>query len=406
VPSNRWMLPLCLASLLWAFSFGLNAPLASLWMQDALSTQIEEANRIKTLIGLNTSCYYLGIAVAACAVPWLMRRCGYRALSAGMVMSGVTCAAFPWPEEITGWFAVRFLNGMAGALSLIPLETYINHTSTPNRRAQNFGYYAFCIALGMGLGTLVGTQMYTTLPQTAFFVGGIAALLATVVVMLWKPELSHALDEIHEQAPLRITRNFLSFGSGWSQGFLEGGMVALLPIYLLAVGFSDNGMSWLMSGLMIGVILAQVPVAWLADKLGRTMVLAGCHFVALAGIGFMMIPAGTAWLAFWLFVVGACSGAFYPLGLALLGERVPPRGLARATAWYLAINCLGSLTGPMVAGYAMDHLGQDTLFLTGGAAVALVLAIWIASEVARFRVRRLRSFRLAGLKEGPLTQAA
>ncbi|HEV3236482.1 MAG TPA: MFS transporter [Gemmataceae bacterium] len=404
--SNRWMLPLCLASLLWAFSFGLNAPLASLWMQDALSNRVEESNRVQTLIGLNTSFYYLGIAVAACAVPWLMRRRGYRALAVGMVMSGVTCAAFPWPGDLTGWFAVRLLNGMAGALSLIPLETYINHTSSPERRAQNFGYYAFCIALGMGLGTLVGTQMYPTLPRTAFSIGGVAGLLAAVVVLIWKPEMTHALDEIHDQAPLRLSRNFLSFGSGWSQGFLEGGMVALLPIYLLAVGFSDDGMSWLMSGLMIGVILAQVPVAWLADKLGRTIVLAGCHLIALMGIGLLMIPLGTAWLAVWLFVVGACSGAFYPLGLALLGERVPPRGLARATAWYLAINCLGSLTGPMVAGWAMDQFGRDTLFITGGAAVALVLGAWLITEVGRRRVRRLRSLRRADPKQRSIKQAA
>jgi MFS family permease len=392
------MLPLCLASLLWAFSFGLNAPLASLWMQDAGST--------KTLIGLNTSAYYLGIAIAACAVPWLMRRGGYLALFAGMVSSGLTCALFPWSGGLNGWFVVRVVNGMAGALSLIPLETHINHTSSPQHRARNFGYYAFCIALGMGLGTLAGTQLYGSAPRTAFSLGGIAAILGGLVVLAWKPEVTHALDEIHDKAPLRLTRNFLSFGSGWSQGFLEGGMVALLPIYLLAVGFSEDGMSYLMSGLMVGVILAQVPVAWLADKLGRTIVLAACHVIALLGIGLLMFPLGTVWLASWLFVVGACSGAFYPLGLALLGERVPPRGLARATAWYLAINCLGSLMGPMVAGFAMDRLGQDTLFLTGGGAVALVLAAWIVSEVGRARIRRLRALRQADSKERSIKRAA
>ena len=132
-----------------------------------------------------------------------------------------------------------------------------------------------------------------------------------------------------------------------------------------------------MSGLMIGVILAQVPVAWLADRLGRTAVLAGCNLVALFGIACLMISGGNGWLALCLFAVGACSGAFYPLGLALIGERTPPAGLARANAWYLAINCAGSLTGPFIAGVAMDHLGQHAMFLAGGCAVLLVLITWL-----------------------------
>ncbi len=377
---SRWLVPLCLASLLWAFSFGLNASLAPLWMQGAGWND--------TLIGLNTSAYYLGIALAAGAVPWLMRRWGRRALVLGMVASGVTAGAFPWGGGLLGWFALRALNGVAGAVSLIPLETYVNRNSAPERRAQMFGYYAFCVALGMALGTLVGLQLYAAAPHVAFLLGGAAALLGGGVVLGWRPGFPAAAEEGHGRTPLELGRNFLSFGSAWSQGFLEGGMVALLPIDLLATGLSEGAVSWLMSGLMVGVILAQVPVAWLADRLGRLTVLAGCNAVALGGIACLLVPAGTAWLALWLFAVGACSGAFYPLGLALLGERLPPAGLARANAWFLAINCAGSLTGPAVAGAVMDLFGRGALFLAGGGAVGLVLAGWGAAALLRLRGRR------------------
>jgi MFS family permease len=376
----RWLVPLCLASLLWAFSFGLNAPLASLWMQDAGCND--------TLKGLNTSAYYLGIALAAGAVPWLMRGFGHRALLAGMLASGVTAAAFPWGGGLFGWFALRAVNGVAGAVSLIPLETYVNRNSAPERRAQTFGYYAFCVALGMALGTLAGLQLYPLAPRVAFLLGGAAALLGAVVVLAWKPAFPAGGEEGHCRTPLDFRRNFLSFGSAWSQGFLEGGMVALLPIYLLSTGLSEGAVSWLMSGLMVGVILAQVPVAWLADRLGRVAVLAGCNAVALGGIACLMVPAGTAWLALWLFAVGACSGAFYPLGLALLGERLPAAGLARANAWFLAINCAGSVTGPAVAGHVMDRFGRGAMFLAGGAAVGLVLVGWGAAALRRRKPAR------------------
>src|SRR5262249_34478440 len=94
--------------------------------------------------------------------------------------------------------------------------------------------------------------------------------------------------------------------------------------------------------------------------------------------GLACIPAvrGPFAIAALLFAAGACSGAFYPLGLALLGERLPASDLARANAWYLAINCAGSLCGPVLAGTAMDWFGQEALFPAALIAVLLVVAAW------------------------------
>ncbi len=130
-----------------------------------------------------------------------------------------------------------------------------------------------------------------------------------------------------------------------------------------------------MGGLFLGVILIQVPVAWLADRLGRLRVLLACHLVLLAGLACLPWCVQLSGIATWLFVVGACCAAQYPLGLALLGERVPPSGMARANAWYLASNCAGSLSGPVLIGLAIDSFGPRALFAAGGAAVVLVLVL-------------------------------
>jgi MFS family permease len=366
--SFRWLAALCLASVMWAFSFGVNAPLASLWMKQAGCSE--------ALIGLNTGVYYLGIALTAAAVPWAMRRLGPGALLAGMAGSAVTAAAFPWGGGLPGWFALRLLNGAAAALSLVPLETFVNRNSPEHSRARNFGIYAFSIALGMALGNVTALQLAEDASRLAFLLGGLAAALGTVVVLLWRPVTPADPELVGEKGALHLGRDFLAFSSGWAQGFLEGGMVAFLPIYLLAVGLSHDAVSWLMGGLMIGVILAQAPLAALADRLGRAAVLAGCNAVALLGISCLLWTGGTAWLAFWLFVVGACSGALYPLGLALLGERTDPAGLSRAGACFLAVNCGGSLVGPIVAGAAMHLFGREALFVSGGGALLIVLGGW------------------------------
>jgi MFS family permease len=367
-PTPRWLPSVCAAGLCWAFSFGAGAPLASLLLQDAGSS--------RTVIGLNTGVYYLGIALASLAVPRLLRRSGRGTLVAGMIASGVTVAWFPWAGSLAGWHLLRLLNGFAGAMSLIPLETMVNRVSEPENRSRNFGYYAFCVASGIALGTAIGVQMYAVTPRAAFALGGVSALIAAFLVWRWLPWPAQEEERQEVETPLAFGPNFLSFGSAWSQGFLEGGMVGLLPVYLLAVGLSEAGVGWLMALIMIGVIVFQVPVAWLADRLGRTFMLLTCYLLTGLSLAVLSYGVPLLWLSVCLFLAGACSSAFYPLGLSILGERTPAKALARASAWFLGINCVGSLVGPVVCGLAMDHLGKHAIFGAGEAAVLLILVLW------------------------------
>jgi len=365
----RTLLVLCLVSAGWAFSFGLGAPLASLWLSDAGCSD--------RLVGLNTGVYYLGIAVTAIAVPRLMRRRGRGCPALGFVLSGVTVMLFPWGASLFGWFMLRLLNGIGGAMSLIPLETYVNRHSPAEQRSRNFGFYAVAIAVGWALGNLLGLQMYDSAARWAFLLGGAVTVAAVPLLWLYLPWPDEPAAQRGERVPIPWRRSLLSFGSGWSQGFLEGSMVSLLPIYLLFLGLSKEEVSWLTSGIMIGVILFQVPVAWLADLFGRVRVLLACHVVVLAGLIALPFCFGHILLPICLFLIGACSGAFYPLGLALLGEQVREAALARASACYLALNCLGSLIGPTVTGYVMDSYGRGALPASGIVACLAVLAAWL-----------------------------
>jgi MFS family permease len=131
----------------------------------------------------------------------------------------------------------------------------------------------------------------------------------------------------------------------------------------------------LVGGLFAGVILCQVPLAWLADRLGRLYVLLACHGLLLASLFSVHRGPGTLLLAVSLFVLGMCCGALYPLGLALLGDRVPAAELSRANAFYLASNCAGSLSGPVLSGLVIGRFGEPAQFLAGIAAVLAVLTL-------------------------------
>jgi MFS family permease len=366
---------LSLASLGWAFSFGLGAPLASLWLRDAgLSARS---------IGLNTSIYYLGVALAAPLVPWLMRRANRSCVIAGMLIDAITTAVFPWCHGALAWHLLRLAGGVGTALSLIPMETLVNHDAPPEHRARDFGVYAFCVALGIALGSVIGLPLYPISPRLAFALGGLVTLLAIGFAWLALPPRADQEPTSGEDCALPVRAGVLSLGTAWVQGFLEGGTITFLSIYLLSLGFNETGVSGLMGGLFAGVILAQLPLAALADRVGRLRVVLLCHALVLAGLVCVPFTGPAPLLAGWLFILGASCGALYPLGLALLGERIPAAGLAKANAWYLASNCAGSLSGPVLIGLAIDAFGLYAQFAAGIIAVALVIASWLILSAKR-----------------------
>jgi len=123
------------------------------------------------------------------------------------------------------------------------MESLINRHAPPEHRARDFGYYAFTVALGIALGTLLGVPLYPVAPRAAFVLGGCINLIAAGIMQGWL-RWPHLEDERQEKrAPLVLNRHFLSFGSAWSQGCLEGAMVALLPVYLLAIWLAETRLS-------------------------------------------------------------------------------------------------------------------------------------------------------------------
>jgi MFS family permease len=377
---TRALLLICAASALWGFNFGVGAPTASLWLRDHGSCD--------SVIGLNTAVYYLGIALTAPLVPGLMRRWGRGCLIVGMIAAGVTLALFPWGDGHLGWFALRWLNGVAAAMSLIPMETEVNHSAPPEHRSRNFGVYAVCMAVGIAAGQWAGLQLYADTPRLAFLLGGVPALFAAILIGLCRAAFVPPPQGRREFPELALRRNVLSFGSAWSQGFLEGNMVGHLPVYLLFLGMNEDAASWVVAGIMLGVIVSQVPVAWLADRFGRARTLLGCYAATALALAVMPFCGPSMGLVAALLTAGACSTSFYPLGMTLLGDRVPDSAIARGNARFLAFNCLGSLVGPAIAGAAMDLFGKRALFVAGEGAVLLVLVVWLAQQY-RHRQRRV-----------------
>jgi MFS family permease len=370
-------LPLiCGCAAAWAFNFGLATQLTTLWLKDL--------GHSNTAIGLNQACYYFGLALVVTLVPALMRGWGAWCSVAGMALSGASIALFPFAGGLAGWYGLRILSGAAGALSLIPLETYISRGARPEHRSRNFGCYALALTLGGGIGLGLGPNLFEPGARLPFGLAGAVVLLAGLAFCAYQSSPSASAAARVAGASRNAARSFLSYGTAWSQGFLEGGMLAFLSLYLLSLGLSAESAGFMLGASMVGILLFQVPVGWLGDRVGRTAALLGCYAMVLAGLAVLPTCAPGLWLIVWLFLLGGCSGAFYPLGMALLGDRESETGVAKAYAWYMILEAVGSQLGPPLMGVARDWWGEAAMFAVGETAVVLVLLAWV---VVRFVTR-------------------
>ncbi|MBI3410543.1 MAG: MFS transporter [Planctomycetes bacterium] len=389
----RRLLVICFTSAGWAFSFGVGTQAVTHWLNAHGASNF--------VIGLNHSTYYLGIALASLLVPGLTRRFGAGCAPTGMMLAGLSLVLFPWSTGAPWWFGLRFLAGVAGALSLIPLEAQVSRESDPAQRTRNFSFYAVALTLGGAAGICAGLHFYEINPTLAFSLGGCAPILSAAVLVRALKQ-SNPATAFKPRGAVAWSDNFLSYGTAWCQGFLEGGLVAFLSLYLVSLGMSKDAAGLQMGVTLVGVIAFQVPVAWLADRVGRTPMLLTCY--AMVAIGLAALPwLQLSWaLAVCLFFLGAWSGAMYPLGLALLGDRLPEASLARAYAWYMAMECVGSQLGAAAMGEARDRWGQESMFWVGFAAVLGVVAAWVVV----LGVQRWRTWRSPACKVESERQAA
>jgi MFS family permease len=135
-----------------------------------------------------------------------------------------------------------------------------------------------------------------------------------------------------------------------------------------------------LSVFVIGNVLLQWPIGWLADHADRRAVLAGCTLAsALLVIVLSQVPAQSLAVLAVIGLWGGLSFAIYPVGLALLGLRFGAGDMARANTAFSMLYIVGGLVGRPLAGAAMDAFGDPGLGWTlavfyGFAGVTALLA--------------------------------
>jgi len=359
-------------------AFGYSLPLLAIIM--------ERQGISATLIGLSAASESAAILLFGPFVPRIFGILGLRgAMFVATLISSLALGALAFSDPLYAWFPIRFVLGGAIFLVLIASDIWVTQGASPARRGRMVAVYGTTITGGMAVGSLLVPVVGTT-GQFPIYVGA-AILVAAILPLLIAYGPAPTMEQTGRLRALALILAMpVLFVAVLAFGVIHSGAISLLPILGLHLGLTVQISSLLVTAFVIGSIVLQFPIGWLADYIERMHMLLACAFAG--GIAAIILPfsIGTDWLM-WvsLFVIGGTVVSLYTIPLTILGDRYRGGELAAAVSLIAMTLAVGSTFGPLIGGGAIeawDPYGLN-LVIIGAYCMVLVLALVLG-------IRRLR----------------
>jgi len=338
-----------------------------------LALILENRGTSTGLIGLNAAMTPLGIIVSSPFIPMLTRRMGaWFMCVASLCLAAVLLVLLGVFRDVMIWFPLRFLLGVANTVIFITSEAWINQLAEPGIRGRTIGLYTTIAAAGFALGplalALIGSQGW--LP---FLVGVAGILMALPFVVMAREHLPEfngkekaSVFSFFSLAPLLLLAVVAA-------ALFDQVVMSLLPIYGLRHGATEATGSLMLTVLIVGNVLLQIPIGWLADRFSRRYLLSWLAFATVAGcILLVWWIEGSTLIWPMLFVWGAVAFGTYTIAMIDLGDRFSGALLLAGNSAFGVMWGLGGIIGPSVSGVVMDLVGPEGLPLTLGVVFAIL----------------------------------
>lgn len=330
------------------------------------------------LNGLSASAQMIAVLAIAPLGPRLIGWLGtVRVIAFGIVGMLIALALLPVFDNIWLWFPIRFFLGFASELIFTGGDIWIIQLARDRTRGRLLGVYGMFLHAGFALGpltiVLVGTDDWT-----ALYLGMGVIVFGLVPIYLARGNA----PKIHGKPRARLL-HFLRVApslmiAGLMFGLIDSSTLTLLPVYGIEKGLDAEASALLLTMFVLGSVIGQVPIGWLADHVDRRRLLAGCVFLSMVSISAIPFVIGNlplTWLV--MMALGISLGSFYVIAMAMIGVRFKGADLVGVNASFVFLWGIGGVIGPFFSGSAMDGMGPEGMPLVGATFCALFLGFLI-----------------------------
>lgn len=273
---------------------------------------------------------------------------------------------------------LRGIGGIGSAMFTVSAMTLLLRSVTPDIRGRATGFYQGGFLLGSMTGPAVGGLLAAiSLTAPFFFYAGTLAVAGTVGLALLRRHRDHLSAESHLatiglRQVLRDPRFQAACTSNLAQGWTSSGVRSTL-VPVLVVEVLHRTASW--TGIAFAVAsvaqtLAIGPAGRFVDTVGRRPAMVGGGLLAGLSIAAVPFAPNIEVLMAVLCCYGVAAAFLGTAPAAAVGDAAGGRS-GTAVAIFSMCADIGSIVGPLVAGFLADRVSYPVAF---GVGALLILA--------------------------------
>lgn len=350
LPAGLWRVMMGTALVVLSFSL----------LNPVLAVRLQTAGVSNTAIGSFAMLSFVSVALLIPVVPHLFAKVGVgRAYRLGLGLELIACLGYLLTDSYALWCALGLMSGVGAAAAWNATEALIAHNVPATHRGRLTGFYQAILGAGMALGPfLPGLLGLGPLQANAVAAAGLALGLSLTLV----PAVSQlkAMHEDREPMGLIAAWRFRP-GLVWAAvvgGVFEVGLGTITTAYGSEIGLNLAAATSIAGALGMGSFALQYPLGWLADHVAsRRLFAIGAGVLALSGVAFAFATQWPALIWVCATLWGAMGGALYTLSMIRVAHDFADSSALAGTSAMIAGYTVGGSLGPLISGWAFDHVG-------------------------------------------------
>ncbi|WP_375261278.1 MFS transporter [Palleronia sp.] len=326
-------------------------------------------------LGLLGTGWAVGYVLGCMFTSSLVSRVGHvRAFSALAAVAAISVLASAIYVTPVAWILLRGLCGFCFAGAAMIVESWLADKSPAETRGRVFGVYTMVNLVASTAGQLmliVGDPAGFVL----FAAAGIFYALSLVPTAVSTSSNPDALVQVRLDLPGLWRNSPVAVFAVFFVGVSNASFGAMAPVFADRIGLRLDTIALFSSVPILAGAIAQIPVGILSDKMDRRIVLVGIALVALcADLAFFFLQPTAAWpnLVLAAFLGGAIF-AMYPVIVAHANDHAGEGAAIRVSGGLLLVFGLGSIIGPLSAGWGMMQYAPRALFVVTLASHVLIV---------------------------------
>ncbi len=331
--------------------------------------------------GLILSAFYAGnIAGPFLAPPVIKRMAHIATIMIFAVLAALSVAGLGLTADGLALAILRTAQGVGYSGLYAAIESWLNLGTDDRWRARVFAVYILVQLVGLAGGQfLINGRAFGEM--VLYFLAAVMIALPAVILPV-APMQNPSFETPESVGVLALARRSpLGVLAVALAGFTWASVMATGPVFAQRVGLDDLSKSIFMALPIIGGLIAQFPLGWLADHSERRLVLAGMGLAAMlfATAGMLASPGAELLIAVAGF--GAMTFPLYAVAVALTNEVLSQDHRIAASASVVVYFGIGAIAGPAVTTMTMDSWGPSGFFLAQDTVEAIFTAAVLLSLI-------------------------